>query len=227
MALSLSYFRNLSNFDYISQDSEEQGVFQSYTPVKNLFRRMKIREDIFNNLIYFTNYKIVGDERPDQVAKKIYDDETLDWIILISNNILNVRDEWPFPQNLFDEYLLSKYGSYENIYAVRHYVTREVNDSVGSLVLPKGIIVDQNYTVEYYDSGLKMQATKTNITDPVTNYQFESEKEDNKRNIYLLKPSYLSIVLDDIKSIMEYKKGSSQFVTRTLARADNPNYYTN
>lgn len=227
MALSLSYFRNLSNFDYISQDSEEQGVFQSYTPVKNLFRRMKIREDIFNNLIYFTNYKIVGDERPDQVAKKIYDDETLDWIILISNNILNVRDEWPFPQNLFDEYLLNKYGSYENIYAVRHYVTREVNDSVGSLVLPKGIIVDQNYTVEYYDSGLKMQATKTNITDPVTNYQFESEKEDNKRNIYLLKPSYLSIVLDDVKSIMEYKKGSSQFVTRTLARADNPNYYTN
>ena len=226
MAQSLKYFRQLSNFEYISQDPEDQGLMDAYTTVKNLFRRVKIREDIFSNLMYFTNYKIIGDERPDQVAKKIYDDVDLDWVVLVANNILNIREEWPFPQKIFDEYLLEKYGTYDNVYAVKHYKSREVRDSVGTLILPKDLIVDENYSVTFFDIGLGTEVTKTNLTDPVTNFQYENEKEDAKRNIYLLKPEYLSIILDDLKSLMQYKKGSSQFLTRTLLKADNPNFFT-
>ena len=225
MAQSLKYFRQLSNFEYISQDPEDQGLMDAYTTVKNLFRRVKIREDIFSNLMYFTNYKIVGDERPDQVAEKVYDDVDLDWIVLVANNILNIREEWPFPQKIFDEYLLEKYGTYDNVYAVKHYKSREVRDSVGTLILPKDLIVDENYSVTFFDIGLGTEVTKTNLTDPVTNFQYENEKEDAKRNIYLLKPEYLSIILDDLKSLMQYKKGSSQFLTRTLLKADNPNFF--
>lgn len=226
MAQSLKYFRQLSNFEYISQDPEDQGLMDAYTTVKNLFRRVKIREDIFSNLMYFTNYNIIGDERPDQVAKKIYDDVDLDWVVLVANNILNIREEWPFPQKIFDEYLLEKYGTYDNVYAVKHYKSREVRDSVGTLILPKDLIVDENYSVTFFDIGLGTEVTKTNLTDPVTNFQYENEKEDAKRNIYLLKPEYLSIILDDLKSLMQYKKGSSQFLTRTLLKADNPNFFT-
>lgn len=226
MAQSLKYFRQLSNFQYISQDPEDQGLMDAYTTVKNLFRRVKIREDIFSNLMYFTNYKIIGDERPDQVAKKIYDDVDLDWVVLVANNILNIREEWPFPQKIFDEYLLEKYGTYDNVYAVKHYKSREVRDSVGTLILPKDLIVDENYSVTFFDIGLGTEVTKTNLTDPVTNFQYENEKEDAKRDIYLLKPEYLSIILDDLKSLMQYKKGSSQFLTRTLLKADNPNFFT-
>ena len=225
MAQSLKYFRQLSNFEYISQDPEDQGLMDAYTTVKNLFRRVKIREDIFSNLMYFTNYKIIGDERPDQVAEKVYDDVDLDWIVLVANNILNIREEWPFPQKIFDEYLLEKYGTYDNVYAVKHYKSREVRDSIGTLILPKDLIVDENYSVTFFDIGLGTEVTKTNLTDPVTNFQYENEKEDAKRNIYLLKPEYLSIILDDLKSLMQYKKGSSQFLTRTLLKADNPNFF--
>lgn len=225
MAQSLKYFRQLSNFEYISQDPEDQGLMDAYTTVKNLFRRVKIREDIFSNLMYFTNYKIIGDERPDQVAEKVYSDVDLDWVVLVANNILNIREEWPFPQKIFDEYLLEKYGTYDNVYAVKHYKSREVRDSVGTLILPKDLIVDENYSVTFFDIGLGTEVTKTNLTDPVTNFQYENEKEDAKRNIYLLKPEYLSIILDDLKSLMQYKKGSSQFLTRTLLKADNPNFF--
>ena len=225
MADSLNYFRQLSNFDYISQDLEDQGLMDAYVPVKNLFRRVKIREDIFSSLVYFTNYKIIGDERPDQIANRIYDDESLDWVVLVSNNILNIREEWPLPQSVFDKYLLEKYGTYDNVYSVRNYKSREVRDSAGALILPKGLVVDQDYSVSYLDTGTNEEVTKTNITDPVTNYQYEQEREDNKRNIYLLKPEYLAIILDDVKSLMQYKKGSSQYMTRTLLRADNPNFF--
>lgn len=225
MAESLKYFRQLPNFEFISQQPDDEGIFNSYIPVKNLFRRVKIREDIFSNLVYFTNYQIKGDERPDQIANRFYDDESLDWIVLISNNILNIRDEWPLSQKGFDNFLLEKYGTNDNLYSVRNYRTLGVSDSNGNLVLPQGIIVDQNYSVTYRDLGTGNETTVTNITEAVTNFQYEQEKEDNKRNISLLKPDYVPIILDDLKSVMKYKKGSSQFLTKTLLRADDPNYY--
>ena len=59
----------------------------------------------------------------------------------------------------------------------------------------------------------------------MTNYQYEDILENAKRNIYVLKPEFLGIVLDDIENIMEYKEGSEQYVSRTLKRGDNPRLY--
>ena len=59
----------------------------------------------FNNLTYFTKYQIVGDDRPDNVAFKVYDDETLDWVILLSNNITNIQTEWPLAHQSFYNFL--------------------------------------------------------------------------------------------------------------------------
>ena len=66
-----SYFRQVPDFEYVSRDSEQRQISE-YATVKNLFRRGKLREDIFGDLTFFTKYKIIGDERPDNVAYKIY-----------------------------------------------------------------------------------------------------------------------------------------------------------
>jgi hypothetical protein len=226
MADTFNYFRQLPDFDYISRVPENTEI-DTYIRVKNLFKRVKIREDIFQNLAYFTNYKIIGDERPDQVAQKIYDDQNLDWVVLLSNNIVSVHDEWPLPQNILDQYLLEKYGSYDELYSVKYYESVEYKDSLGSVILPGGLKVDQDYSFTYYDIGLGSDITVTNITKEVTNYDYEIKKEDDKRNIFLIKPLYLSVVLDDIKSTMEYKKGSTQYQSRTVKKADNIRLHVN
>jgi len=107
-----SYFRRVPNFDYVSRNADQRQI-SNYTPVKNFFRRGKLREDIFGNLSYFTKYQIVGNDRPDNVALEVYGDEDLDWVVLISNNILNIQSEWPLEQNMFDTFLLEKYDDYE------------------------------------------------------------------------------------------------------------------
>ena len=104
------YFRQVPNFEYVNRNPDKTDI-SNYIQVKNLFKRGKLREDIFGNLAFFTKYKIIGDERPDNVAYKIYGDESLDWVILLSNNITNVQTEWPLSQNSFDSILLEKYGS--------------------------------------------------------------------------------------------------------------------
>ena len=214
------YFRQVPNLDYVSRVADKKSI-SDYIQVKNLFKRGKLREDIFGNLNFFTKYQILGDERPDNIAYKIYGDETLDWVILLSNNILNVQTEWPLTQNTFDEYMLEKYGSYANLNAVHHYETIEVKNAAEIILIKQGTRVPQDFSITYYDALLGQEVTKTNITREVTNLQYEEEIENNKRNIYILKPKYLNVIFNDLDSIMPYKKGTTQYVSDTLKRGDN------
>jgi Base plate wedge protein 53 len=220
-----SYFRQVPNFDYVSRLPDAK--ISDYAPVKNLFKKGKLREDIFQDLSFFTKYKINGDDRPDNVAFEIYDDSSLDWLVLICNNIVNIQTEWPMTQVAFDEYLLSKYGTYETLYSgIHHYETSEVVNSQGVVIVPAGLEVSSPYSISFYDYFTDGQINTGNIAVPVTNYEYEEKKENDKRNIYLLKSQYLNIVLNDMNEIMPYKKGSSQYVSEDLKRGDNIRLYS-
>ena len=85
--------------------------------------------------------------------------------------------------------------------------------------------VGAGQSVTYFDYGIKQQVTVTDIALPVTNYTHEAKLNDDKRNIFILKPIYLNIVFDDMEDIMRYKKGSTQYVNRTLVRGENSRLY--
>jgi hypothetical protein len=220
-----SYFRQVPDFQYVSRLPDSQSI-SDYITVKNLFKRGKLREDIFGNLQFFTKYKIIGNERPDNVAYKVYNDETLDWVILLSNNILNVQTEWPLTQQGFDNFLLEKYGSYDQINAIHHYETNEIKNTNGITIIPAGLRVPSNFTTTYYDTILERQVTQTNFTKAITNFDYEQKLQDDRRNIFVLKPTYLNVVFNDMDEIMPYKKGSQQYVSENLKKGDNIRLYT-
>ena len=215
-----SYFRQVPDFDYVNRDSDGKSI-GDYQVVKNLFKRERIRQDILQNLAYFTQYKIEGDDRPDNVAFEIYDDETLDWVVLLSNNILNVQTEWPLTQAAFNEFLIKKYGDIEKSNNIHHYETRELKNDRGEIVVRKGLTVPKNYKIEYFDTKRNQYVVRTNEVDAVTNYTYEVRKEEAKRNIYLIKSDYLELILEDINRLMPYKKGSTQYVSRTLKKGED------
>ena len=331
------YFRQVPDFEYISRNPNETYI-NEYVPVKNLFKRGKLRDDIFGNLTFFEKYKIIGDEKPYNIAYDFYDDETLDWVVLLSNNILDINTEWPLAQNSLDRVLLEKYGSYENLYSgIHHYETQEITNTAGVRVLKGGTQISPTwrtngnfietinsqianissgdsvtpsttvtvfmlnnisnldvgdqitinnvvenayngkfiitevlapnafrfelpevpsvaqpvlanprqevvtftlqedsdisanaYYYEYYDDnlGYTVQVPSTSFVREVTNYEYEIQKEEEKRNIYVLKPTYLGIVFNDMDKIMNYKEGAEQFVNRTLKRADDIRLFT-
>ncbi len=328
--MTKSYFKQVPNLEYINRNDGNKNI-SNYITVKNLFKRGKIRPDIFGNLSFFNKYKIIGDERPDNVAFKEYNDSSLDWVVLLANNILNIQTEWPLPQSSLDEFLLEKYGTYEKLHSeVHHYETKEIKNSKGGIVLPGGLetpntwrtngnyiqaintkinqisgseskiatvtmnngirdlevgseiliqgvnetyngrfpvtsilkignvvirftyvlpsipevkqpeilgteqvtfTVEGNigtgnaYYYEYYDNNSYHTIPVANMTQAITNYQYEIEKEDDKRNIYLLKPQYLNIIFNDLDEFMPYKKGAAQYVNNTLKRGENIRLY--
>ena len=220
-----SYFQRVPDFNYVSRLPDSK--IGDYIRVKNLFKKGKLREDIFQNLAFFEKYKIVGDDRPDNVAFEIYNDSSLDWVVLLSNNVLNVQSEWPLPQTDFDRFVLDKYGDYNTLYnGIHHYETIEVKSTQGVTIVPAGLQVNSSYSVSYYDFFTDLQVTTGNLAIPVTNYEYEEKVENDKRNIFILKPRYLNIVFDDMEEIMQYKKGSSQFVSESLKNGDNIKLYS-
>ena len=325
-----SYFQQVPNFEYVNRTQGNNNI-SNYINVKNLFKRGKIRPDIFANLNFFTKYKIIGDERPDNVAFKEYGDSNLDWVVLLSNNILNIQDEWPLPQTSLDEVLLEKYETHEKLHSLHHYETVEITNIKGGVILPGGfetpnkwrtngnyiqaintkinqisgteskiatvtmysgiknltvssevyinnvsesvfngrfpitevlsvgdtvirfkyvlpeiptvkepeitgseevtftvegnVGTGNSYYYEYYDNNSYHTVPVGNMTKAVTNYQYEMIKENDKRNIYLLKPEYLNVIYNDMDEIMPYKKGAAQYVSDTLKKGENIRLY--
>tara|TARA_R100000008_G_scaffold86201_1_gene78352 strand:- start:273 stop:944 length:672 start_codon:yes stop_codon:yes gene_type:complete len=222
--MSNPYFRNIPNFEYVNRTKDGQFI-SNYTEVKNFFKKGKIREDLFQDLTVFEKYSIKGDDRPDNVAYEVYKDSTLDWVVLSSNNIINVHNEWPLTQQAFETFIYDKYGDTETLEAVHHYESNEVKDSTGVIIFPKGVQVAAGQSVSYHEPLRNEQMVVNPISKAVTNYEYEERLNNEKRRIFLLKPMYLSVVFDDLEEMMTYKEGSTQYVNETLVRADNTRLY--
>lgn len=209
----MTYFRELPNLNYQST-SADRSSSEDYVVVKNIFRRAKLRDDLKYVFTSLVDYYIKDGVRPDQVADNIYGDPELDWVVLTSANIINVRDEWPLDSYEIYNYALNKYGN--DLNQIRHYETTEVKDSSGRLILPKGKVVDSGFTIPDPSS---FTAT-LNPVGGVTNYEYESKLNDEKRSIYIISPGYLQVFLNDMKDIMRYTD-SSQFVNTNLIQTEN------
>ena len=225
------YFRNLPDFEYVNTTSDGRSI-SDYVTVKNLFKKGKLREDIADESTFFEKYTVKGNDRPDNVAFEVYGDPTLDWVVLLSNNIINVYKEWPLDQQAFDAYTAEKYldiftGQSADLLfnGVHHYESVEVRDSNGTVIFPAGLQVDNNQGVTFYDDGLQKEITISNVATPITNYAYEEKLNNRKRIINILKPKYLNIVFDDLEEMMQYKEGSTQYVSETLKRGDNIRLY--
>ena len=276
------YFSQIPDIAYVDRTKGEKTI-SSFKNVKNLFKRAHLRQDIFEDLTYFTKYKVIGDERPDNVAEKFYQDSTLDWVILLANNITNIQTEWPMSEQSYHNFLVDKYGiedeevvlsrslfdyivynldddnktnpckilstykttpvsvkqrhlqgsnvlvkcgTEEKLNEVHHYECSGVKNSIGTIIVEDGLHVPVGFAVTYFDAALGNSVNATNITTPVTNLEYENEIQDAKRNIYVLKQEYLSVIFNDLEDIMEYKKGSTQYVNETLKVAENIRLYS-
>ena len=214
----MAYFEELPDISYVSL-LPKTGNNDERITVKNIFKRAKLRTDVDQAITGFSYYQIPENTRPDVVAQNIYGDPELDWVILITNNIMNVRDEWPLSNNDLYDYMLEKYGSVEKLNEINHWETTEIRDDFSRILLRSGLEVDKDFTFTY---SISNTTYTVNPTAAVTNEDYEIRKNESKRTIKLLKPQYLSTFIKDMRNIMKYET-SSQYINRTTKAAYNPN----
>ena len=211
-----SYFRQLPDLDYPSLANDRTSAYD-YKIVKNIFKRAVIRDDIFDEITAFTKYSVIGDERPDQIAYKFYGDSGLDWVVLTTNNIVHLRDEWPMGNQDFLTYINGKYTDQE-LSNIHHYETEILRNSRGQLIQPEGLKVPAGHSITFIDNGVLRTESKIK---QVTFLEHETNLNDAKRNINILKDEYLTSFLENFSNIMTYEE-SSQYINDNLKKTENP-----
>ena len=211
----MGYFRELPDLRYPSFLPEKISSLD-FIEVKNVFRRVKLRDDLNNNFTLFNKYEIPMGARPDTVAEDLYGSAQFDWVILTVAGITNVRNQWPLNNRDLYNYCLDKYG--ESLNSVRFFETKETKDSNNRLILPKGKVVDSNFTIP-------KPGEPTATLNPVvgiSNYEYETRLNEEKRNIFILREEFLQEFISDMRQIMTYEE-SSEFVNERTIQTENTN----
>ena len=228
----MAYFEELPN---ISQPSllPRSNKVEDRVIVKNLFKRSKLRTDVDQAITAFNYYYIEDQQRPDVLAQELYGDSELDWVVLTSNNITNVRSQWPLNHDDLHSYMLEKYGSETNILGIHHSETIKIIDKYNRVVLPGGSKVDADFTFTFVGTvtsstgsliRVNFGGSNSNTITPVasiTNYDYEVKVNEGKRKIRILKPEYVGAFISEHRQIMKYER-SSDYISKKLKGTDNP-----
>jgi len=237
----MGYFRELPNIRYQSFLNHKKST-KDFVDIKNIFRRTKLFDYLSNNVSLFNKYVIEDGDRPDTIAESLYNNAEFDYIVVLVAGITNITHQWPLQDFQMYDFALAKYGSEENMNAVHHYETYEIKDSENRLILPPNLIVDSSFKID--GSALRFGANRftlisqagntqlddkneytvatDNIARPVTNYEYETIKNDESRKIDVLRNSYLTTFVDDFKEVIRYSK-NSHYMKGAIAKTENTN----
>ena len=228
----MAYFQELPNIAHTSLLPVRNKI-EDRIIVKNLFKRSKLRTDVDQAITAFNYYYVEDQQRPDILAQELYGDSELDWVVLTSNNITNVRDQWPLNHDDLHSHMLEKYGSEQNILGIHHSETVKIVDEYNRVILKGGLEGDANFTFTFVGTvtsstgsliKVNFGGSSSNTITPVasiTNYDYEVKVNEGKRKIRVLKPEYIGAFLSEHEQIMKYEK-STNYISKKLKGTDNP-----
>ncbi len=197
----MAYFSHLPDC-YIGKGIDDDESF-NYQLVKNLFRRISIRDDLNKYITMFEVQTLPDGLKPFEVAKRVTGDEGLDWLILILNNITDIYNQWPKKEEDLAKYVLEKYGSYDEVH---HYETQkviwEVPGKEDIVIFEKGIEVNEDFIATLPDGTVK---SKEQSIYPVSNYEHESFLNDKKRFIKIPTAELVNKMLSEIDELLAYE----------------------
>lgn len=206
------YFSLVPNIEYDEKPISYPFSDSDYVTAKNFFRRFRINEDVFSYAVYFKQYTIKDGERADVIADKAYGNPFYDWVVLLTNNMINAQYDWPLSSFELSKMLESEFD--DPYGTIRHYETYNVGQ------YEEGLHVDETF----YNSTHKLNINGTytikngnEICRPVTIAEYYTEENEKKRQIYLLKPAYFRQFIDDFRKKNLYKE-SNGYVSQRLKK---------
>ena len=235
----MAYFRHLPNIAYQSPLSHKNRS-DDYIVIKNIFRRTKLFDFLSSNVSVFQKFVIGDGARPDTVAEDLYGDSSLDFVVILTAVITNVNHQWPIQDHQVYEFALEKYGSEAEMTSIHHYETLEIVDDNGRLILPPNLIVDGDFkisgTINKYpstrytlksltgnrqlDDKDEFSVLTDSIASPITNLEYEYIQNEKRREIDVLRNSYVNMFIEDMRDVVRYDKSSS-YITSSLAITPN------
>lgn len=183
-----SFFSDFSSIDYkIGSDSFVATDITIALKIDAVLRQR-------GSVIY--NYTIKDEDRPDSVANAFYQDSYLDWVILLTNKVINPVWDWPISSINFPNFLEAKYGTYSAAYQTIHeyrQITEQERYSLDGTLLPKRYVVVDQSTYNLLPSYERESISKA---------QYEEELNESKRGILVLHSKYIPSIVSQKKALV-------------------------
>ena len=162
------------------------GKNSDFKEVVDLWRRVKVRSKIVNEISVLDKYDVQEGDSPEIVAYKVYGSTDLFWIVCLMNNIVNRYYDWPLDEFTFQQFVADKYDNPEGIH---HYeITQKSGPKDGS-------------GPSDYDQKIHVNADTVGAVS-VSNIQHERREQDKKRQIKLLPPTYISAFIEEFQLLI-------------------------
>ena len=177
-----NYFRNLPKVRYDINGAEPN----KYLNVTNIMKRISFKPSVIEDITDYYPYRVKDGERPDILSFQQYGSVAYAYLIMLINDIYDPLFDWPLTSQQFEKYLTSKYGSVSSAMGTTKYyyqiIRAEVARTGTSERIPEvKFIVDQT-TYDALDTGDRTTQTQ---------YEWEDELNDNKRDIKLIDASLI------------------------------------
>ena len=222
----MGFFKEIPNIAYQSPLSHKNSS-RDYIVIKNIFRSAKLMDYVRGGAIAQNKLVLKDGDRPDTIAEYLYGDSALDYIVILVAGITNINHEWPLQDYQVYDYALSKYGSEEKMNEIKYHHTFVIRDEQDRQILPPDLIVDADFKIDgtahkfpsttrytiRTDAGYKQLDDKDefgvltdNIARAVTNLEYEYNENEKKREIDVLRVSYLQTFINDLRDVVRYDK---------------------
>jgi hypothetical protein len=203
------YFSLLPNIEYDEKPISYPFSESDFVTAKNFFRRYKLNDDVFSYAVFFRKYAIEDGERPDALAKRAYGDPFYDWVILLTNNMVNAQYDWPMSNHEVSKVLESEY---DDAYTeIAYYETIKIGQYAAGLRVDEAFFNAQH---KINNNGTVSIVNGSAICGPVTVAEDFYRENEKKREIYLLKPAYFQSFVDDFRKKNLYKKDANYISQR-------------
>ena len=162
------------------------GVNSNTKEVTDIWRRVKVRSKIANNVALFDKFDVPEGDSPETVAYKVYGDAEYFWVVCLMNNVVNRFYDWPLDEYNFQQYVKDKYDNPDGIHHYEKLQSSGKQEGDGP--------ADYSHIIE------------CNATEPgaqsVSNVEYERRLQDKKRQIKLLQPNYLNNFIDEFRRLI-------------------------
>lgn len=204
------------------------GKYSSFDTVTNITFRVGLVRETMSNFAAYYEYVVRDGETPESLADRVYGDPQGHWVILYANNIYDPFYDWPLDYKSFNAYIIDKYGSIESAQTTYHHfekvVTREnATDNVTTVerfrvtqynpintysALFDDVPIDTYTSLETAPVPINLSVGNKTVIETVernavSNYDWEREENDAKRNIKIIKKEYYSLILSEFDKLTD------------------------
>ena len=156
----------------------------------NIMIRSKIKSMVLDNIVAYFPYTIPEAERPDVTAYKEYGDVKYTWLIFLINDIHDPIYQWPLNAREFGAYIKNKYGTLSYAQSTVHHYEQTIRERVEATGTSEPF---SKATIEVDLTTYNTLAVGSRRI--VYYYDWETERNEDKRNIKLIDRNHVSDIL--------------------------------